>query len=100
MNAKDLPEIYTAREVSEAFKKMAEIFTSAQGEEEAQAYANLLVCVARGSIAVVGIRDGKFALSVPENAPWLKSPGSSCACKERIDGSLQWSATCPNHGAV
>ena len=70
MKAKDLPQYYTAREVSEAFTNLLTAFVKAD-EFAATTYAKLMAAVANGDIACLGIVDSQFVCGLPDKACWL-----------------------------
>ncbi len=70
MKAKDLPQYYTAREVSEAFTNLLTSFVQAD-DVAAEVYARLMSVVANGKIAALGIVDGQLVCGLPSSACWL-----------------------------
>lgn len=73
MKAKDLPQYYTAREVSEAFTNLLSAFVRASDEQQL-IYAKLMASVANGDVACLGIVDSQFVCGSPKAACWLGRP--------------------------
>lgn len=69
MKAKDLPQYYTAREVSEAFTALLTAFVKAS-DDEARAYASMMAAVADGKLAALGIVDGQIVIGLPGSGSW------------------------------
>jgi hypothetical protein len=67
--AKNLPQYYTAREVSNAFTNLLTAFVKCD-EEEAGVYAKLMAAVADGKVIALGIVDDQIVYGLPGNACW------------------------------
>jgi hypothetical protein len=72
VDVRSLPQIYTAREVSEAFAKLCRLMTTPESEAEAREWVQVLRAIGDGRLIIAGINGDRFVLASPPMAPWLK----------------------------